>query len=435
MNLKRFLVALLCAMIAVSGMAMAEDPKDQRIAELEQQVAELTAQVREYQRKELVAEFDGGEVRAEDAQQQYAAYEQMYAQYGFSLKDSGMEDLVRQQVVTDMVDEKVVLFMADRLGIAVTDEARAQFETEASEAYEGTVRMYYDQYFKQNYPVEAEGLAAAAEYLNGMGYGYDQLLDSHIKSYLREEVYKHVTGDVAVTEEDIQASYDELVKGGEESYKANPSAYESARSNGTLIAWNPEGYRAVKHILFKFDEDQTARYGDLVEKKSAFETEKTAEPEEGAEKREDAAIDADIAAIEGQLDALYQELMPEVEAAKARFNDGEDINALIAELNEDPGLTDSGYPVAANSALWDPAFTAGAMSIPGIGGISEPVRGIYGVHLIYYMADIPAGAVPLEELRAEIEATALDDKLEKTYSGQLDAWKQELNLKIYLENF
>ncbi|NLD59165.1 MAG: hypothetical protein GX647_05890 [Clostridiales bacterium] len=435
MNLKRFLCALLCALIAVSGMAMAEDPKDQRIAELEQQVAELTAQVEEYHRKELVAEFDGGEVMAADAQAQYAAYEQMYQQYGISLKDYGMEDTVKQQVATDMVEEKIVLFMADKLGIALSDEARAQFETEASEAYESTVKMYYEQYFKESYPVEAEGLAASAEYLNGMGYGYDELLDSHIKSYLRDEVYNHVTSGVAVTEEDVKASYDELVKGDEENYKDNPSAYENARSNGTLIAWNPEGYRAVKHILFKFDEDQSARYADLIGKKDALNTEKTAEPEEGVEKREDAVIDGEIAAIDQQLDALYQELMPEVEAAEARFNDGEDINALIAELNEDTGMTEDGYAVAANSALWDPAFTAGAMAIPEIGGISEPVRGIYGVHLIYYMADIPAGAVPLEQIHDKVETTALEDKLADTYSAQLDAWKQELNLKMYLENF
>jgi len=51
------------------------------------------------------------------------------------------------------------------------------------------------------------------------------------------------------------------------------------------------------------------------------------------------------------------------------------------------------------------------------------------------MADIPAGAVPLEQIHDKVETTALEDKLADTYSAQLDAWKQELNLKMYLENF
>lgn len=59
MSLKRIFCALMCALLVVSGLALAEEDKDARIAELEAQVAELQAQVDAYHLKEIVASFDG----------------------------------------------------------------------------------------------------------------------------------------------------------------------------------------------------------------------------------------------------------------------------------------------------------------------------------------------------------------------------------------
>ena len=130
--------------------------------------------------------------------------------------------------------------------------------------------------------------------------------------------------------------------------------------------------------------------------------------------------------------------MPEAEAAIERFNSGEDIDALIAELNDDTGMPETGYAVSetaeVSSQAWDPAFTEGALSIAEVGGLSEPVKGQYGVHLIYYMGDLTSGATPYEQVRDAVEALALENKVTQTFTDQVDAWKEELNLVLYPEN-
>ena len=67
------------------------------------------------------------------------------------------------------------------------------------------------------------------------------------------------------------------------------------------------------------------------------------------------------------------------------------------------------------------------MSIESVGGISEPVRGSHGIHIIYYESDIPAGAVALDDVRADIEADALETKLSDTYNTAIDEWLAAVN--------
>ena len=103
-------------------------------------------------------------------------------------------------------------------------------------------------------------------------------------------------------------------------------------------------------------------------------------------------------------------------------------------MTREPVAT-NGYAVAADSTAWDPAFTEGAMSIAEVGQISAPVYGSYGIHIIYYLADITPGAVPFEELREEAESNALQDKLTDTYQAQIDAWVEEANPVYHADRF
>ena len=459
MTLKRILCALMCVLL-LAAPAMAEPAdadKDARIAELEAQVAELQAQVDAYHLKEIVASFDGGEVSLEEAEEVYEANVNMFAQYyGIDVAAYGMEDMLREEVVDMLAEEAVVEYMAVQLGLGLTDEQQAEFSEQAQQTYEDSVDSYYLTYLASQYEDEDEGRAAAAEAVTGMGYTYEYYLDALTTTELVNNAYEYATKDVAVSEEDIEAAYDENVAADETTY-ATPYQFESAFSSGVTIYYTPEGYRNVKHILFKFSDEQATRYDELSAQLSALEAEQleataaaeatpapeateaeaTETPEPTEAPRALSEIEADIVSVNAELDALYAELMPEAEAAIERFNAGEDIDALIDELSDD-NMPEVGYAVStiaeASEQAWDPAFTAGALSIEEVGGLSAPVRGVYGIHLIYYVGDIASGATPLEDVHDEVEAQALDAKISQTYADQVSAWKEELNLVTYPEH-
>ena len=451
MTMKRILCALLCALLLAAAPAMAEDAdKDARIAELEAQVAELQAQVDAYHLKELVATFDGGEVPLDEAESLYDLSVTQYAQMGIDVVAYGMDGILREVVVDTLAEEAIVQYMAGELGLGLTEEQQAQFAEEAQATYDSQVDSYYQTYLAGQYESEEDGLAVAAQALDEMGYSYESYLDSLTSTQLSTNVYDYVTKDVAVSEEDVEAAYDEYVAADEANY-ADPYQFENAFSSGVTIYYTPEGYRNVKHILFKFDDDQATRYDELSTRLADLEAEQVAAAEaadatpapeaedgEAESPRAITEIEADIAQVSADLDALYEELMPEAEAAIERFNAGEDIDALIAELNDDTGMPETGYAVSttaeASAQAWDPAFTEGALSIEEVGGLSAPVRGVYGIHLIYYAGDITPGATALEEVHDEVESLTLQNKISQTYADQVSAWKEELHLVTYPEH-
>ena len=193
--------------------------------------------------------------------------------------------------------------------------------------------------------------------------------------------------------------------------------------NGELVAYNPTGYRAVKHIFFSMSEEELARCVALMEERAELDSEADA---------------ARIAAIDEELNALYAPLEERAKEAAGRLERGEAFDALMAELGEDElmregAIVESGYYVCEDTALWSEDFVRAAMALRSIGEVSRPVRSVGGVHLIEYVADVPAGATPLAEIRAEVEEMALEHALQEAYEAQIAEWLEEAHATYYPE--
>lgn len=455
----------LCLALAMALMcvgALAEGDLQAQLDAANAKIEELQAQVDTYYpyyAAQIVATYgENGIVWLDDVQAQYDALAQQYASYGIDLAQYGMEDSVKTDLVTSAVQEGVQLDKAAELGLDQLDEeTQLNFATSADETFQQYVD-YYISYFYPDAEEKTDEMVAEAEaYWAQNGMNRDDILDSLRKNYLLDAVHDYAIKDVEITDEDVQAEYEKLIAANQESYQ-NDRTYTSDRNSGVPIAWNPEGYRAVKHVLIKFTDEQSQRYSELKSQLDSLETEKEAllNPDETTDENADAAadadaeapaeqrtqeeIDADIAACTAEMEALYAELMPKAEQVIADFDGGKSFEDLIAEYNEDPGMNSEpiasqGYAVSANSTTYDSAFTEGAMSIEQLGGISGPVQGSYGIYVIYYMADIPAGEVALDEIREGVAQDALEDKQTETYNAQLDAWVAEANVEYHLDNF
>ena len=452
---------LICICVALvlalgSFCALAEEDLQAQLDAANAKIAELQAQVDTYYpyyAAQIVATYGAdGVIWLEDVQEQFNAVEAQYANYGISLASYGMVDSVKKDIIDSAVRTAVLQDKAAELGLNAFDEDElAEFAQSAQEMMDDYVEYYLSYFYADAEEVTDEMRAEAEAYWADNGMNYDACLETLKSDAADAALYDYVTGDVAITEEDVEATYAARVEADRQNY-ANDRTYNADRSAGVGVAWNPEGYRAVKHVLIKFDDEQAQLYSDLQSQLDSLNDEKDAienpeaadeadgEDGEAAEPRTVEEVNADIAACATEMEALYSQLLPTAEEVIAAFDSGADFDELIEKYNGDPGMQNEptatiGYAVAENSTYWEQAFVDGAMSIEDKGGISGPVYGSNGIHIIYYMDDVPAGEVALEEIREDVEQEALETKIQTTYDDQVAAWEAEAGVQCFYENF
>ena len=452
---------LICICVALvlalgSFCALAEEDLQVQLDAANEKIAELQAQVDAYYpfyAAQIVATYGAdGVIWLEDVQEQFDAVEAQYANYGISLASYGMVDSVKKDIIDSAVRTAVLQDKAAELGLNAFDEDElAEFAQSAQEMMDDYVEYYLSYFYADAEEVTDEMRAEAEAYWADNGMNYDACLETLKSDAADAALYDYVTGDVAITEEDVEATYAARVEADRQNY-ANDRTYNADRSAGVGVAWNPEGYRAVKHVLIKFDDEQAQLYSDLQSQLDSLNDEKDAienpeaadeadgEDAEAAEPRTVEEVNADIAACATEMEALYSQLLPTAEEVIAAFDSGADFDELIEKYNGDPGMQNEptatiGYAVAENSTYWEQAFVDGAMSIEDKGEISGPVYGSNGIHIIYYMDDVPAGEVALEEIREDVEQEALETKIQTTYDDQVAAWEAEAGVQCFYENF
>ena len=474
MNMKQLICMVLSVLLCLGAVsALAEEDLQAQLDTANARIAELESEVELYKpfyESQIVAEYgEGGIIWKEDAAKEFQAASDAYAQYGLSIDDFAAD--IKQDILETLVREAVLHEKADEMGLnELSDETMAELKSEAEANFETYVDTYRD-YFASEDASDEDARTQTIEAMAQYGLTLDTLTEQMVHSYVDEQLHAAVTGDVTVSDEDIQAEYDAMVADDQANY-ADDRAYNNARNSGATIAWNPEGYRAVKHVLIQFNDDQSARYNELsgtldslkAEKEAlenpteetetegdaeAAETEGDAEAAEaeGAEAAEPESeprsaeeIDADIARVTAELEGLYAELLPQAQQVIDEFNGGADFDSLIEAYNADPGMSrepaaTNGYAVSAESTTFDPAFTEGAMSIEAVGQISAPVNGTNGIHIIYYLADITPGAVPFEDIAEAVEANALAAKVDETYNTTVDEWVEAAAPVYYPDRF
>ena len=412
-QIKRILALTIAALMALSACAFAED--EDLAAQLEAanaRIAELEAQIETYT---VAAKYDGGVVSVEEVEEQYAYLVNMYAQYGYDISsyaDYYVEDIIRQ-----IVEFRVQLQKAAELGLdQFTEEEEAAFAEQAQAEYDSMVEAYKSQFTG----TDEEVLQQTEDFLASQDYTVDTVIGYLKEDTLLNRVYAYAIQDVSLTDEAVSQEYDARVAADQEAFAADLSQYEDAVNSGATVYYTPEGFRAVKHILLLPSEEAQTELDSLNSQLSAAET------------------DEDKAEIQAQIDAIFAEMEPTVEEIYARIEAGEDFDALIEEYGQDPGMqsgdsAENGYYVSADSTAWVQEFTDGAMSIPEIGGVSDPVRSSYGIHIIKYVGDVASGATDFADVETTLRETLLSTLTEEAYSAALTEWVEAVHPEYYPE--
>jgi len=438
-NLRKLVAMLMCLCMMLGMTAVAEEAAVTEIPE-------LTADT-------VVASLNGQDLLWSAVEPAYNTLVSQYSSY-YDMADPANVELFRAVALENAIVETLLTQKAAEMGMSeLSAEEIAQAETAAQTDWSAAIDNYLAYYYPDLTAESAEADIAAAEaeaeqYYNEGGYDLDVLTAEYKKYMVLEKLQNVMIQDAAVTDEEVEAYYQQLVAADKELYENDVAAYMAYNSQVDMMAmyaamygsandmdyawYKPEGFRAVRHILLPVDEELMNTYTDL---QARFEEQQT-ETESETETTE-APVTAEQ--VNEAKAAIFASLADKIEEINQKYVEGVDFDELITTYGvnadgtaSDPGMTSTPYyeVCAASDTVYVAEFVEAAMSIPEVGGISAPYLSSFGIHIVKYLHDIPGGPVEMTDAQRQAKyEELLYIKQNDLYSAQVEAWLTEANLQ------
>ena len=298
-----------------------------------------------------------------------------------TIKSVAQQQIIEDRLLTrDMTEQGMYDWTAEDES-AVTASAQAAFD-----ALLADYTAYYAGQEESGEGGDAAAAQRAQEALETAGYTLG-FFENYYRNALASERYEAwlMRGEAPVTDEAVETAYQQRVAESEGLYAQDVEAFETALASGQEVWYRPAGYRAVLQILL------------------------SAQGDTEAEK---------LASVEEKTDEIY-----------ARLEAGEAFESLIAEYGEDSAFDDpefarTGYQVHPDSVLWEESFVQAVFSdaLARPGDVSQPLVFGDNVHILYYLADVEAGAVALtDDLREALRAALYGEQVDARLEERLDS--------------
>lgn len=371
----------------------------------------------------VVAEYDGGQLMSDEVAREYGEQMTNFVFAGYSEEE--LASVLLDEVLRYMVSDRVLEAHAKEMGLyELTDADRTQIEAEAQEHYAEQLAFYRD-FVDTDGMTEEEATGAVKAYMqNDAGVTLEGIRSELEESWWAQKVFDEITKDVRVDDAAVEAAYTERIAKQKESYEAYPDDFEFAQRNGETIVYNLTGYRAVRMLLFGF-EDAAAYEAVSVLTDEINELNAQTDAEQ-------------IAKDQAQIDAFYASAEVRAQDALAQIAGGTDFETLLIESGDDAGMKDenlreTGYYISENSLLWSQEVISAAMALENIGDISAAVRTPDGVCILEYVGEVQAGEVPLENVKEALQRDTLENAKYSAYEAQVNEWLEAANAKYYPE--
>lgn len=379
-------------------------------------------------------------------------YNDYAANYGYDTSTAEMINTINQYSLMYTMRSTLIRQKAAEFGLAtLTDEEKAATEAKAKAEWAEIIESYVKESGTVTDASTDEEKAAARADAEAvfLAMGYDEA--RYVNDYMEGEAENTMTARLqdrltegrTVTDTEVQAYFDDLVKEDQEKYEGDASTYEFyTQYFGQPSYYVPEGFRAVTHILLSVDEELLNAWKDLSarleEQQSAAEeepVEETAEatPAPDAEATESAVAEPTAEPVTPEMvaaaeKAILDSVQSTVDEIMAKYEAGTSFDDLIKEYGTDTGMKDDalraeGYMVHKDSTFLYPTFVSAAMALEKVGDVSKPVVSQSGVHILQYLKDIPGGAVELtEEMKNEFREILTGEMKNEALTTALDEW-------------
>lgn len=344
-----------------------------------------------------VVTVNGDSITQAELNAMMSALDARMTQYGIDTSSENVQNAIREAAMQELVEDRLLTQDMTAQGCYdMTEEEEASI-ADAAKKSQADLQQQMESYFASYMDSQEDSSATAAElaetYLKDSGYTLEYM-ENYIRNTVASTKYEQwlMEGEADTTQEEIQAAYEERVASSKAAYENDVSAFETALANNQEVWYRPDGYRAVLQIMLSAQGDDDAQK---------------------------------LASVKETTDAIYD-----------RLEKGESFESLIAAYGEDSAFDDAsfcetGYQVNPQSVLWEDAFVQAAFGdgMMNPGDYSQPVVFGDNVHILYYLRDIPGGAMELTDaLAAALGQELYAQRTEEKMEARLATLKEEAEI-------
>lgn len=355
-----------------------------------------------------VACVNGTDILYSDFAAQMVSVESIYNSLAGTLSTEEINEKLNSEaknVLNNLISEAILRQKTEEYGITLTEEDEAEVQaawTAVREKIADSVRANYAAYGYSEEDMEAMVEIA----LTSSSINEEQVTGSARTAILTEKLRAAVTADAAVSDDAVEALYDQLLTEQKTEYDNDLTAFEADMLGKTVVVYIPAAYRVIYEMKLTISDDVQLLLLQLKE----YDTE------------ENTSYEDMLASEQGVL----LELMADI---RSRCDSGEDF-ALLYQNYLDGEEPKRNY-ITEKSTRFSEEYYNAAMSIPAEGMLSEGyTQQEYGYTLLYWGETLTAGEVPLEEVYDQLYQQLLKEQQDRYWSEIQARWYEEAEITI-----
>ena len=315
----------------------------------------------------------------------------------------------RESIINYLVNEKIVLEKAKEYGVdQFTQEELDSIESDYNSYIESSIESFKSYVnagesgtgeVNGDAAILAEAEKIFDEKLTDCGMTRDDILMWYRNAVTADKLKAKLAEEAPVEYSDAEAEYAEIVAGIKQVYENSPADYE--QDLYYKYYWLPDNSRMIKHILIKFDSNDSTEITACRENND----------EAGAEKAREKAL---------------ENLRPRIEEIKNMLDNGADFDELAKEYSEDTGLSSNpdGYLVVPNGESYYAEFQQAAYELENVGDY-KLVGTDLGWHVVMYAADAVMTGENEKALIDAIYENMQSNAATTAYNTAMQGWREE----------
>lgn len=425
---------------------------------------------------EIVAKVGDTEITLGQYRQLFDQYSYYYSMFGMDVSQdpetlAQMQDMVRDA----LLEKEIVKYQAKKNQLdtlseeqladaksqaeGIMSDMKEQFKTMAEEAKAGDDTINVDEYINNMISDEAEfntGKAMTPD-------EYSEWLQTEASvEHMRDNLMNEMCKDVKVTDEQVQAWYDEALAKDKEAYDNTPADFKAAEEGficngvdgGSLpVTYAPKGYSHVMDMLVMPKADVNELHPDYAEKTAKQDELKSEYGElafqdatngNAANKSRMSAIISEYKQLKAETDKMMEEAGKEakatIEEAYGKLQGGASFESLQPRYTENENclgceaLMMDGLLMNpdANDGSWSDECIAAFRALK-VGEYSPIFQDADGYHILYYVNDLEAGERPLAGMAETVKTHLLEDARYEEWQKIIEAWKADGSVEVYDE--